>query len=53
MDPFMGSYGKVNGVANHDTCKEFLMSIYHVTQLHLLFLVIYYMCVTLLEEMFW
>jgi hypothetical protein len=53
MDPFMGSYGKVNGVANPDTCKEFLMSIYHVTQLHLLFLVIYYMCVTLLEEMFW
>ena len=36
--PFMGSYEKVNGVANHDTCKECLMSIYHVTQLPLLFL---------------
>ena len=51
--PFMGSYEKVNGVANHDTCKECLMSIYHVTQLPLLFLVIYYMCVTLLEQMLW
>ena len=48
-----GSYEKVNGVANHDTCKECLMSIYHVTQLPLLFLVIYYMCATLLEQMLW
>ena len=41
----MGSYEKVNGVANHDTCKECLMSIYHVTKLPMLFLVIYYVCV--------